>query len=94
MEKHKYVIYVGLKYINADEKEEYLITVKDSFQNLIMENINNNEYIFIPDMESNKINIECVNPIYITNERLINLHEDRLKKLDNNIKKLIYGKKD
>lgn len=83
--KKKYVIYVGLKDSEFEDTGKIMGDVRNSFKRIIEED-NEDDYIFCPDFEFRGIRIECINPKYVTEEDLIKIEKDKINKLLNKVK--------
>lgn len=71
------VIYIGVAGIRTEDIEEYVRKVTSK---IVPETIKA-EFITIP-IQSYDTRIECINPKYITEEKLIQEHETKLKILN------------
>jgi len=83
-EEKIYVIYIGVLDIKTNkvipEIEEYIL----NFVENIPSDLFDGKTIYLPAYEYNT-RIECINPMYITDQELINKHQEQLKKLDNEL---------
>jgi len=78
-----YVIYLGIG--NTDD-EDINTYVKMASEKIIPTNIKG-EVIIIPTRTTDT-RIECINPKYITDDKLIKEHENLMKQLNNNLEEL------
>ncbi|MFW6242843.1 MAG: hypothetical protein ACOC2W_01665 [bacterium] len=76
-----FVVYVGMKSMNPNDRESYLQQIRDDF----LKFNSGYNFIFIPCIEKNDTEIVCINPIYITNTQLISEHEEKMSELNNKI---------
>ena len=80
MENKILVIYVGVAGIRSEDIEKY---VKKLSKKIIPETFQG-EVIVLP-IQSTEIKIECINPKYITDEKLIVEHSEMIKKLQDEL---------
>jgi hypothetical protein len=79
------VFYIGVKNVNYDTIGRYITEVSQK----ITPEFFDGTVIFIPELESDRTKIECINPKYITDTDLIEENNKMLKKLNNHIEKQI-----
>jgi hypothetical protein len=71
------VIYVGVAGIRSEDIPAFVKRITEKISPKSIEA----EIIVIP-VQKQDTRIECINPIYITNEKLIEQHEELIKKLN------------
>ena len=71
-----FVIYIGIRGIRSEDVEHYIRKIS---QNITPSTLKG-EIIFVP-AHSYETKIECINPKYITEDKLIEEHMDRMNKL-------------
>jgi hypothetical protein len=71
-----FVIYVGIQGIRSEDIEDFINKVTQRISPSTIKG----EYIVIPTHSLNT-RIECINPKYITNSKLIKEHSNMIKKL-------------
>lgn len=76
MDKLIIVVYVGVKTIRSEDIEEYIHKLTKRILPTTVEG----EFIMIP-VDSTDSRIECINPKYITDEKLIEEHTVMMKRL-------------
>ena len=81
MENKIIVIYVGVKDVRTVDIDDYVSEVTKKIIPTTLEG----EFIVIPT-QTNETKMECINPVYITNEKLINEHEILMKNLNIELK--------
>lgn len=81
------VYYIGIGHINPDEVEEYLRDVASKIHSSTFLG----EMIFIA-VEGNNSRVECINPLYVTDKRLISKHTTLMKELKDNLLMIIDDK--
>ncbi|MDA3779607.1 MAG: hypothetical protein PF487_05185 [Bacteroidales bacterium] len=74
MESKIFVIYVGVQGIRIEDIPEYVKKVTEKISPTSI----NGEIISIP-IQSSNTRIECINPTYITNSKLIKSHTNIMK---------------
>lgn len=83
---HIYVIYIGVLDISTGNIipniEDYIL----NFVEKIPSDLFDGQTIYLPSFEYNT-RIECINPKYITDQDLINKHQENLKKLNEELNK-------
>lgn len=88
------VFYLGVgQDMNNNDVERYVMRVKKNFfSNDFLKN-NNCEVIIIPNrnLESK---IECINPLYVTDEELIKEHENLMKEFNSSLNNFIVDQKE
>lgn len=72
-----FVIYIGVAGIRSEDIPSYVKKVTEKISPTSVEA----EIISIP-VQRHDTRIECINPIYITNDELIKQHEELIKKLN------------
>lgn len=81
-----YIIYIGILDINTGKAipniEEYIL----DFVEHIPSDLFDGQTIYLSSYEHNT-RIECINPKYITDQKLINEHQEKLKKLNEELNK-------
>ena len=81
-----YVIYIGVLDINTGKVipdiEDYIL----NFVGKIPSDLFDGQAIYLPAYEYNT-KIECINPKYITDQELINKHQEQIKRLNNELNK-------
>jgi hypothetical protein len=80
------VFYIGVANMDNRQIEEYVKDVQNRFFTEEFVKRNNCEIFLIPTRETNS-KIECINPVYITDEKLIAEHEALLSELNDSIYK-------
>lgn len=75
------VIYVGIAGIRSEDIDTYIKKLSEKITPISVEG----EVIFIP-VQANDTKIECINPIYIKDENLINEHLELMKELNENLR--------
>lgn len=87
--RNKYVVYVGLKDSEFEDTGKIMDDVRNSFKTIIEED-NEDDYIFCPDFEFRGIRMDCINPKYITEEDLLREQDEKIIKLNENLNKVKY----
>lgn len=76
------VAYISIIGVRSEDVENFMYRIAN---NMLPEGFEG-ELIYMP-INSPDSRIECIDPIYITNEKLIIQHESLMKKLNENLKK-------
>lgn len=76
-----FVIYIGIAGIRSEDIESYVKKITDK----IVPHVENSQIITIPT-QSYETKMVCINPKYITNEKLIKEHELLMEDLINVLK--------
>lgn len=81
-----YVLYIGVRNIRTSDIDDYIerITYK-----LFPINVPENSTVLVLPTDTTENRLECIDPIYITNEDLIFKHNTLLVELNINIKNII-----
>jgi len=77
MKNNILVIYVGVAGLRSEDIPEYINKLSKKITPISFEG----EIIYIPT-QANDTRIECINPIYITEEQLIIENTEKIKKLN------------
>ena len=80
--QHIYVIYIDVRNISDELKEQFSENILNNFKNVF-----NGIFLTIPHYNDTKI--ECINPKYITEKELIEENQKLIKEMNEKIKKLI-----
>ena len=80
MENKILVIYVGVQGIRSEDIEEFVMKLGQKISPKSIQG----EIILIPTQSPNT-RIECINPLYITEEKLIQEHTEMMKKLQDEL---------
>lgn len=86
------VFYIGIGNMHENDIPNYIDSVKVRFFDPEFIKRNNCEIFMIPTRDMNS-KIECINPIYITDEKLIAEHEEMMKTLNDSLYHLTAEKK-
>ncbi len=81
------VFYLGVANMGYDEVEKYVEQVRTKFFTAEFIKNNNCEIFIIPTRERDS-RVDCINPVYITDEKLIAEHEEMMKDFNNSLYKL------
>lgn len=76
------VYYIGVAMIRSADIPEY---VRNVTKNILLENFEGS--IIVIPVQTMDSRVECINPRYITDENLIKEHTERMKKLEEELKK-------
>jgi hypothetical protein len=75
--KITFVIYINVGSMDSKEISDNCYKILKDFKELD----NDTSTVFIVPIRTGENKIECINPVYITNEKLIEEHEEALKNL-------------
>ena len=80
-QKCTYVYYIPVKNVSKSRAQQIIIQCMEAFR-IKDENINQ---VFIPTKNYDDVKIECINPVYISEENLIKEHKEKIEKLNKEI---------
>lgn len=78
------VFYIGVLHVEASEIGEY---INQAAEKMVPKNFEGT-VLFFPSLESSESRVECINPRYVTDTRLIEENELLLKNLNKKINEL------
>jgi hypothetical protein len=81
-----YVLYIGIQKIRSADIEEYINKINNI---LFPINVPENSTVLVLPTDSIENRLECIDPIYITDQDLIEKHNNLLSKLNKNINNII-----
>jgi len=87
-EKKILVFYLDVATMESRHIEEYVNSIKHRFFDPDFIKRNNCEVIILPNRDGNT-RLECINPVYVTDEQLIKEHEALMVEFNESLNKLI-----
>lgn len=84
-----FVLYIGVKNVRSIDIGEY---IKNISKIIFPINIPENSSVIIVPTDSVENRIECIDPLYITDQELINKHNVLLQELNNKLEDIKYEK--
>ena len=75
--KTTFVMYVNVGHMHPSDVDEYSRKILNNFKELETDN----STLFLVPTRTGENKIECINPVYITNDELVKKHEEAIKNL-------------